>query len=162
MIFDKKIIKYHLLRLGIKPITKKQKEFDDFYKKEITFKSLDDKKEEQQIKKLLRLRFTQIKTRCRQTNRIFTVTPETLLDIFNKQEGLCYYSKFPIQINGHVNSNPFLLSVERLDSSKGYTHDNVVLCCFGANCMKNAYSIEDFYRFVETIYNNKPSHINQI
>ena len=33
--------------------------------------------------------------------------------------------------------NPCVLSVDRIDSSKGYTQDNIVLCTWIVNKMKN-------------------------
>tara|TARA_B100001741_G_scaffold294371_1_gene276653 strand:- start:58 stop:534 length:477 start_codon:yes stop_codon:yes gene_type:complete len=56
------------------------------------------------------------------------ITAQSLRDQYNKQEGKCYWSGFPIDINGLLErSNPLAPSLDRLDDDKGYTQDNVVL-----------------------------------
>lgn len=44
--------------------------------------------------------------------------------------------------------------IDRIDSAKGYSIDNVVPCCKQCNIMKLNYTQEQFYRKVEQIYNN--------
>jgi len=51
-----------------------------------------------------------------------------VLDLYKKQEGLCYYSKLPMSFYG-----TWKMSLERLDSSQGYNIDNIVLCCLELN-----------------------------
>jgi len=42
---------------------------------------------------------------------------------------------------GRVNTN---VSIDRIDSTKGYSKDNVQLVCMAANQMKNDLSMEEF------------------
>jgi len=44
--------------------------------------------------------------------------------------------------------------IDRIDSSKGYTQDNVVPCCGQCNVAKNNHSYEKFLNWVEKIHNN--------
>lgn len=44
------------------------------------------------------------------------------------------------------------LTVDRVDSSKGYTKDNVVPCCYHCNIMKGMFSTSKFLKHVEDIY----------
>lgn len=41
--------------------------------------------------------------------------------------------------------------VDRLDSNKGYTYDNVVPCCKTCNTMKNTLSVEEFVLHIQQI-----------
>lgn len=43
--------------------------------------------------------------------------------------------------------------IDRIDSSKGYTIDNVVSCCIYCNQAKMAMSQEDFLSWIEKVYN---------
>lgn len=51
-----------------------------------------------------------------------------VLDLYKKQDGLCYYSKLPMSLYG-----TWKMSLERIDSSRGYHIDNIVLCCLEFN-----------------------------
>lgn len=65
---------------------------------------------------------------------------------------VCYYTGVDLVLEpGKENT----VSLDRLDSSKDYTKDNVVFCCWYVNEMKNDYSIDDFVRRCENIINNK-------
>jgi hypothetical protein len=44
--------------------------------------------------------------------------------------------------------------IDRIDSSKGYTKDNVVPCCGFCNVAKNNYAQDFFVNKIESIYNN--------
>jgi hypothetical protein len=52
-----------------------------------------------------------------------------LEEIWDEQDGKCYYSNIPMQFN----KNEWKVSLERLDPRKGYIKDNVVLCCLEFN-----------------------------
>lgn len=43
------------------------------------------------------------------------------------------------------------LGLDRIDSSKGYTKDNVSPCCTKCNIMKSDLTIEDFYKHLRKI-----------
>ena len=49
---------------------------------------------------------------------------------------------------GRVNTN---LSVDRIDSTKGYSKENVQLVCMAANQMKNDLSMEEFINMCESV-----------
>lgn len=44
--------------------------------------------------------------------------------------------------------------IDRIDSSKGYTIDNVVTCCWDCNRAKNTMSVDDFKSWVSRIYHH--------
>jgi hypothetical protein len=57
------------------------------------------------------------------------ITLEFIEELWQKQNGKCYYSNIEMQYN----KNEWKVSLERIDPSKGYTQDNVVLCCLELN-----------------------------
>jgi hypothetical protein len=65
------------------------------------------------------------KSKFRKNNPIeFSLTFETLLEIWRKQNGRCYYSNRPMTLK-----DEWMMSLERRDTKYGYTKDNSVLIC---------------------------------
>ena len=57
-----------------------------------------------------------------------TITPEYLHQLYEKQEGKCYWSGLSLkEEHSWIKHHPFAMSVDRLDNTKGYTPENVVL-----------------------------------
>lgn len=85
----------------------------------------------------------------------FTITKQDLLNLFKKQKELCYYSN--IKMVTISNSN-WQVSLERLDVNKGYTINNIVLCCleFNGSYQWSHYKIEEMINLL----NNKIKQID--
>lgn len=82
----------------------------------------------------------------------FTITPEDMYDLWDKQQGLCAYSKLPLNnIANHLQ----LASLDRIDSSIGYTRSNIQLVCTAVNKMKQNLTEEQFLNFCGLITNEK-------
>lgn len=82
----------------------------------------------------------------------FSITPEDMYDLWDKQQGLCAYSKLPLNnIANHLQ----LASLDRIDSSIGYTRSNIQLVCAAVNKMKQNFTEEQFLNFCELITNTK-------
>jgi hypothetical protein len=62
--------------------------------------------------------------------RSFNLTLEDINELWNKQKGLCYYSYIPMITKV---CSKFKMSIQRLDDTKGYIKENVVLCCIEFN-----------------------------
>jgi hypothetical protein len=62
------------------------------------------------------------------------------------------YSKKDYSIEKY-NYNPEKASIDRIDSSKGYIKDNIVLCCARANTIKMDLSLEDLKIWIKDINN---------
>ena len=74
-----------------------------------------------------------------------TITQQDLKDIWDEQNGLCYWLKIPMSPEDlFVSNSPFAPSVERLDSQKGYHRDTVVLTTRFANKGRGCYDNPDF------------------
>lgn len=75
-------------------------------------------------------------------------TAEFLADLWERQSGRCFYTGEPLipPISGsHVRREWKRASLDRVDSAGGYTTDNVVWACWGANQMKQSLTIDEFY-----------------
>lgn len=69
----------------------------------------------------------------------------------------CHYcGKVPSQIviNKFENGNYIYNGIDRVNSTKGYTIDNVVPCCAQCNRLKSDYNKTEFYGWIEAIYKN--------
>jgi len=72
--------------------------------------------------------------------KIFNLTYEQVLDIYNKQERKCFYSGLPFVVE---KNHPMSISIDRIDSNKGYTIDNIALCVIAINIMKIDFPYKD-------------------
>ena len=83
------------------------------------------------------------------------LTQEEAKEIWNKQNGICAYAKLPLT----TKANQFnTVSLDRIDSSKHYTKDNVQFVCAAVNRMKQEYAEEIFVLLCHLItQNNKLS-----
>lgn len=85
----------------------------------------------------------------------FTITEDDIRSLWEKQSGICYYSKKPMDLPKHgTKTSTNTMSIDRIDSAVGYTPDNVVLCRWIMNVMKNEMDIETFYEEALSIVNN--------
>ena len=79
----------------------------------------------------------------------FNLDFETVLKIFERQSGKCFYTGLDLELTGKNR-----VSIDRKDPSKGYTEDNVNLVCLQVNYMKRDISHEDFISFCKTVGGN--------
>ncbi len=89
--------------------------------------------------------------RASNKNLSLDIDLQFLLQLWEQQNGLCYYTKKPLSLE--IN-NTNKVSIDRLDSSRGYTRDNVVLCRNSINYLKGELPINDFKSIIEEIYDN--------
>jgi hypothetical protein len=89
----------------------------------------------------LRRIFTKSQQSARYRGIEFDISLETLENIFTKQNGKCFYSGHTLEFEPGTRNK---LTLDRIDSSKGYTHDNVVLCSYVVNIMKGSMSVNEF------------------
>jgi hypothetical protein len=79
-----------------------------------------------------------------------TLTVDDINEMFENQKGLCYWFKIPL-IPSNKSKHPQQPSIDRLDRNKGYTKDNVVLCCYSANIGRNENDLETWTKFVKLL-----------
>ena len=89
------------------------------------------------------------------------ITLDYLWELYIQQGGRCYYTG----LNMSFENNEYCISVDRLDSSKSYMKDNVVLTCRNVNLFKNDLSVESFIQFLSIMHNvdkNKIPYYNNL
>lgn len=92
-----------------------------------------------------------IKHRAEKKNQIFEITEQDLLEQYNKQSGLCYYTGELLSLDIGKNS----ISIDRLDSKTGYTKKNIVFTSWRINHMKNNDDEVTFLEICGKIWNYK-------
>lgn len=111
---------------------------------------------ESDVKNFIKKAFLSCKHNCAKRNKEleFSISETDILDLYHKQEGKCALSgeKLTMIVNltdGEIND--YNVSIDRKDSSKGYTRDNIQLVGSIINIMKNDMDEKDFLLFVSTI-----------
>jgi len=79
-----------------------------------------------------------------------TLTVDDINEMFSKQNGLCYWFKIPL-IPSNLKKHPQQPSLDRLDRNKGYTKENVVLCCYSANIGRNENDLNTWLEFIKLL-----------
>jgi hypothetical protein len=86
---------------------------------------------EQRFNELLRSARKRSKVTC-------DLTLDYLLDLWQKQDGRCFYSGIPMEFaRWGCGRKAYSVSLDQKVASGGYTKDNVVLCCWAVNSGKN-------------------------
>jgi hypothetical protein len=86
-------------------------------------------------------------------NKEHNLTVDDINEMFEKQNGLCYWFKIPL-IPSESKKHPQQPSLDRLDRKKGYTKNNVVLTCYSANIGRNENDLETWGKFVSLLFCN--------
>jgi hypothetical protein len=71
---------------------------------------------------------------------------ELLYDLWLKQEGKCHYTQIAMSIKKEDHLK--LVSVDRVDNSRGYEKDNIVLCTYIFNSFKFSFKKEEILNFI--------------
>lgn len=79
-----------------------------------------------------------------------TLTVDDINEMISNQNGLCYWFKIPLEPSSKK-KHPQQPSLDRLDRNKGYTKDNVVLCCYSANIGRNENDLETWEKFLSLL-----------
>lgn len=121
---------------------------DDFYSSHITCKHCQAKLKKEKVLSspasfLLEKAKRGFKSRAYITE--FTITEQDIVEQLNRQNNLDYYTKQKIDIED--------MSLDRLDSSKGYIPGNIVITHKIINIMKNDLSINEFRTYITNLYN---------
>lgn len=98
--------------------------------------------------------------RSKDKNMYTDLTLDYLMYLWEKQKGKCALSGINMTYEfykGRVNTN---VSVDRIDSTKGYTKDNIQLVTMAANQMKNDLQMDEFISLCKSVINNYESTYN--
>lgn len=99
---------------------------------------------------LVRYRVLSARSRADKKGMKFNLTEEYIYELLRKQNNKCYYTQIEFNNSSHVYS----MSIDRIDSNKGYTVDNIRLVCSAVNYMKAEYSEDLFLALNKAIYLN--------
>jgi len=86
-----------------------------------------------------------------ENTREFNITTEYIVELWEKQDGKCAYTRRELQYNKIKQDR---VSMDRIDSSLGYIKGNIALCTWSANNMKQALSISDFKSIIKDLFKN--------
>lgn len=112
-----------------------------------------------------------IKQKAKSRNIPWNLTVQDLSDLYLKQNKMCALSGVPIKLyttniwsttgkSRHINSSIITGSLDRIDSGKDYTIDNIQWVHKVVNIMKNTLSNNDFIWFCKNITNNNTEKEN--
>lgn len=104
------------------------------------------RRESDKINKWFKLLCNSSRHNAKRYNLDFEIDETFIKDLFEKQNGLCYWFKIPL-IPSNINRAPDKPSLDRINCAKGYTKDNVVLTCMCANIGRNSCNPETFDEF---------------
>lgn len=145
------------------PVCKEIKHFNEWYSNNLSrCKSCDKLKHKSTYEKTVNKHLSSVENflkyklanSTQRKNTENTLTIHDLLNQYEIQNGKCYYSGRTLAIEMRTKSLDSL-SIDRVDSSKGYTPDNIVLCCSIINIMKLDTSKEEFIKLCEEVTINQ-------
>jgi hypothetical protein len=101
----------------------------------------------------LQCRLNSLKSKSKKKSINFNLDMEDLINQWNLQNGLCYYSGLIMKSEG--NASGFQVwqrpSIDKKIPSMGYTKGNIVWCCFSINAFKQDLTDVEFYEKLKTI-----------
>ena len=102
------------------------------------------------VKNRVKTKLSECRSRAKIKNFDFNLDEDFIRDMFKKQNGKCAYSNMDISLD--KNDNGELFSIDRIDSNKGYTKDNIALVTAYVNRMKLDWEYTDFLSVIKKIY----------
>lgn len=92
----------------------------------------------------------QAKLRSKKNGLMFDLDAEFILNLIEIQDWRCYWFGFKMEPYS-ADNNPLQPSLDRLDNSKGYTKDNVVICSLMANYGRNSNDVDNWDQILRKI-----------
>jgi hypothetical protein len=105
-----------------------------------------------------RLPFRTAKRHAKEKNKEFNLTLECLKQLWDKQKGICVYTGWELELpktSKGTARNYRKASIDRKDSTKGYTPDNIQFVSYMANCAKNCFDESELIAFCEAVVKHK-------
>ena len=109
----------------------------------------------------IKLLYKDLLSNAKKRNIQVYITIDDIKSQYNNQIGFCAltrfklaWTKYPNESETHIN-NKYNISVDRIDSNKGYTIDNIQLVCAIANIIKYRLSEDKFIELCKKISKNK-------
>ena len=100
---------------------------------------------------IIKVRVLAAKHRAIKKNIPFEISEEIILKKLEDQEGKCYISKQPLSLNQY---SWYSLSLDRLNSSSGYTVNNTILVTKFVNSSKNELLLDEYVKLLKEVCDN--------
>nr|QBK92379.1 MAG: uncharacterized protein LCPAC401_00170 [Pithovirus LCPAC401] len=119
-----------------------------------------------ELTKYIRHLFSGIKSHCRNHDLELTITEQEIIDLYNLNnvcaktgKVMTHHKKYdPNKKTRIIEDHYYNLSVDRIDSSKGYTRDNIQIVCIGYNLMKSNLNEDYMLNICRRIEEHKKNH----
>jgi hypothetical protein len=98
-----------------------------------------------------RLVVSKVKNRARGACIVCTITTEDVLTLITRQQNRCAISGIPMTYERGAGRLWTNLSIDRIDSTAGYTPQNIQLACAGANRARLSLSMPEFVEFCRKV-----------
>ena len=85
----------------------------------------------------------------------FDIDTNYLVELHTHQDKKCAISGIELTTICGQGKVPTNISIDRIDSSKGYTKNNIQLVCYSINLMKRDFSHEVFMSFFNQVLENR-------
>lgn len=101
-----------------------------------------------------------IKARARSVKKNLTCEIDALWIVtrWYAQHGRCHFSGRPMTLE----PGPLCVSLDRLNSDKGYTRRNTVLAAMRVNGMKSDMSVDEFLGWCESVTHREQAHAQEV
>jgi hypothetical protein len=93
-----------------------------------------------------------LKNRSKKLGVPFNLDKRFLVEMYKKQDGLCFYTGEPMVLKFGDGKNRHALSVDRVVPKLGYTKDNVVLCSNLINTLKGTLKLSEIKKWLPSWY----------
>jgi len=110
---------------------------------------------------LLGARYYEARKRAEKAGRPFDLTPEFLSALLAAQDGKCALTGIPFEEPRGGRNNPFVLSLDRIDSTRGYTKDNVRLVVFAMNTALGPWGENVFHQIAMAYVERRASMVGR-
>jgi hypothetical protein len=81
-----------------------------------------------------------------------SITTDDIMELYKKQNGICVFSGRKMELKSHLNNST---SIDRIDSDKGYTKDNIQLVIWCINQAKNNITDNEFRDLINDCYKHQ-------
>lgn len=97
-------------------------------------------------------KYSTLRSRAKQNSHLFTISEGDLSRIYDKQQGLCFYTDVELGVATGKGWSGNALSLDKVVPEKGYVLGNVVLCTRRANTIKSDISLSEMKEWMPTWY----------
>lgn len=104
------------------------------------------------IKNYIRSIVTKRKARAKQKNVLFDIDVDFVYNIFQKQQGRCFYTDRQMEYERGKGVNRNGLSIDKVNPELGYVQGNVICCTVQANSVKNDVNMNELKEWLPGWY----------